>query len=65
MTVIKMTDFISVLLMSKRQDQYDNTSQILFSNNYILKFFKTHQRFIKNDEVAKILILQRRFRLTL
>ena len=65
MTVVRMTDFISVLLMNKRIDKYDTGSEIIFSHNYILKFLTTHERFINNDEVTKIMILQRRFRLTL
>ena len=65
MTIVRMTDFISVLLMNKRDDEYDLLSKISFSNNYIMKFLKTHERFINNDEVTKIMILQRRFRLTL
>ena len=65
MTIVRMTDFISVLLMNKRIDKYDYNSEVNFSHNYILKFLQTHSRFINNDEVAKILIMERRFRLTL
>ena len=65
MTTIRMTDFISVLLMNKRDNKHDINSDIIFSHKYILKFVETHSRFINADEVTKILILQRRFRLTL
>ena len=65
MTIVRMTDFISVLLMNKRVDQHDISSPIVFSHNYILKFLDTHSRFINNEEVTKILILQRKFRLSL
>ena len=57
MTIVRMTDFISVLLMNKRIDKYDISSDINFSHNYILKFLQTHARFTNNDEVAKILIM--------
>jgi len=57
MTIVRMTDFISVLLMNKRADNHNSNSQIIFSHNYILKFFETHKRFINNDELTKILIL--------
>jgi len=65
MTIVRITDFISVLLMNKREDNNNVGSEIIFSHNYILKFFATHSAFLNNDEVTKILILQRRFRLTL
>jgi len=52
-----MTDFISVLLMNKRIDNHNVQSDVIFSHNYILKFFETHSRFINNDELTKILIL--------
>jgi len=42
MTTVRMTDFISVLLMNKRVDKYDRSSEIMFSHNYIVKFLKTH-----------------------
>ena len=38
MTTVRMTDFISTLLMNKREDQYDIDSEVMFSHNYILKF---------------------------
>ena len=65
MTTLKLIDFIQVLVDNKRVDLSDNNSPVLFSHSYILKFLKFHAQFIKEDEVLKILILQRRFRLTL
>jgi hypothetical protein len=65
MTTVKLTDFVSTLLMNKREDKTDNDSEIIFSHNYILKFLKTHEKFVNNDEITKILILERRFRLSL
>jgi len=65
MTLVRMTDFISVLLTNKRDSKHDVASEIIFSHNYIMKFLDTHSRFINSDEVTKILIMERRFRLTL
>ena len=38
MTTVRMTDFISTLLMNKREDKFDIESEVMFSHNYILKF---------------------------
>lgn len=65
MTPIKMTDFISVLLNNKREDLYKMESEILFSHNYILKFIETHYQFVNHEEVTKLMIMARRFRLSL
>ena len=59
MTPLKLTDFISVLLDHKRQIAGDINSPIIFSHNYILKFFMIHSEFINVEEVLKIMILQR------
>ena len=65
MTPIKLTDFLSVLVESKREDQFEITSKIMFSDSYILKFLDFHFQYAKADEVIKIFIISRRFRLTL
>ena len=60
-----MLDFLSVLVENKKEDPYDLNSPILFSHNYILKFLETHKEFVNPEEVIKIFILARRFRLSL
>lgn len=60
-----LLDFISVMIDNKREDNFKIDSQIQFSHNYILKFLNTHKKFVFNDQVIKILILARRFRLSL
>ena len=60
-----LTDFLSVLVTNKREDIYSNDSPIQFTSNYILKFLEEHRTFVKNEEVIKIFIMQRKFRLTL
>jgi hypothetical protein len=40
-------------------------SEIIFSNNYVLEFLDMHSEFVKQEQVVKILILARRFRLSL
>ena len=65
MTPVCMTDLISVLLENKREDNYKIESDIIFSHNYILKFIETHYKFVNHDEITKIMIMARRFRLSL
>ena len=64
-TTIKLIDFISVLVLNKREDTHTIDSKIIFSHNYILKFLEYHTKFVNSDEVIKIFILARRFRLSL
>jgi len=65
MTPIKLTDFLSVLVANKREMQYIIDSKIIFSDSYILKFLDFHFEFAIPEEVIKIFILARRFRLSL
>jgi len=37
----------------------------MFSQKYVLRFLETHAKFVKDDEVLKILILAKKFRLSL
>jgi hypothetical protein len=65
MTTLQLIDFVSVMVLNKRIDPDDYKSEIIFSHKTILKFLETHEEFVKTDEVVKIFILSRRFRLTL
>ena len=64
-TTIKLIDFISVLVENKREDTSKMDSKIIFGHNFILKFLEHHKKFVNDDEVIKIFILARRFRLSL
>ena len=65
MTMIKLLDFISVMLYTKKEDIHDIDSPVLFPNNFILDFMRIHRAFLLSDEVIRICILSRRFRLAL
>ena len=64
-TPVQLLDFLSVMISNKREDNFDVKSNVLFSHHKILNFLKEHERFVKEDQVVKILISQRKFRLTL
>ena len=64
-TPARLLDFVSVLVQNKREDKFSLDSEIIFSNNYIVKFLNTHNKFVVYDEVVKIFILSRRFRLSI
>jgi len=49
MTTLKLIDFISVMVQNKRQDQDDYKSKIIFGHKTILKFLKTHHKFVEHD----------------
>jgi len=65
MTPVQLIDFLSVMVLNKRTDPDDFKSGIMFSHKKILNFLETHEEFVQADEVVKILILSRRFRLSL
>ena len=65
MTMLKLLDFISVMLYTKRDDLFDIDSPVLFTNNMILEFMDIHKKFLIADEVVRICILSRRFRLAI
>ena len=62
---MQLLDFLSVMIENKRANNFDLDSEIQFSHNYVLEFLEHHKEFVKNDQVAKILILARRFRLSM
>jgi hypothetical protein len=65
MTPVRLIDFISVMVLNKREDNNDMDSKIIFNHQTILDFLKFHERFTEPEEIMKVLILSRRFRLSL
>ena len=51
------------MLYTKREDLFEIDSPILFTNNFILDFINIHVKFLIPEEVVRICILSRRFRL--
>jgi len=65
MCQLKLTDFVSVLLKNKREDQFNLQSTVLFDHNYILSFLKKHSKFVVPHEILLVLIIENKFRLSL
>ena len=65
MSILRLIDFLSVMLSNKREDITDFNSKITFNHKAILNFLKIHDAFVLQDEVVKIFVLARRFRLSL
>jgi len=65
MCPLKLADFVSVLVLNKRKDNYDLESELIFDHNYILNFLKTHQEFVIPHEMLMIFIMAKKFRLSL
>lgn len=65
LTPLMLLDFISVMLQFKRFDNFDMESKMQFDNGQILKFMKTHSAFLVPEQVIRICILYKRFRLTI
>lgn len=65
MTVVRLIDFVTVMVQNKRQDKFDINSPVMFSNEFILDFLEYHKKFVVYEQVIKIFILNRKFRLSL
>ena len=65
MTVVRLSDFVSILLYSKRLDNDDLESPILFEHNDILEFLEEYDEFLNPNEVVLMCIRAQRFRLSL
>ena len=63
-TIVQLVDFISVLVMNKRIDQFSN-SEVIFPHSHIVKFLETHKKFLKTQQAIKVFIMSRKFRLAL
>ena len=64
-STVELLDFVSVLITNKRVDDDQFDSPIQFNHNYVLRFLERHSKYVKADQVLKILILEGKFRLSL
>ena len=53
------------MIDNKREDNFDIESKIIFSHNYVLKFLEHHKDYVHEDQIIKIFIMAKRFRLSL
>ena len=53
------------MIENKRIDKHNVDSEIIFPHQSVLDFLETHDKHIISEEVIKIFILARRFRLSL
>lgn len=65
MTTVKFLDFISVMIENKREVQFVEDAPVIFTHKQILAFLTEMKQFAIPEEVIKILILARKFRLSL
>lgn len=65
MTIVKLVDFVSIMVANKREDELEIESEINFSHNYIMNFLRTHKEHVETEQVIRIFIMGRRFRLSL
>ena len=56
MTIVRLSDFVSVLILNKRLDNDDLDSPILFDNLFILKFLKEYNEYVNPTEVVLMMI---------
>lgn len=64
-TPVYLVDFLSVMVSNKREDQFDDDSEMLFNHNHIVKFLDTHSDYLNHQEIIKVFIMNRKFRLTI
>ena len=65
MSPIRLIDFISVLISHKREHEHDIDSKILFTHREILEFIDHFKVYVNAEEIVKVLIQARKFRLSL
>jgi hypothetical protein len=53
------------MIEHKRMDNSDLQSEKMFGHKSVLEFLKINKKYVKADQVIKILILERKFRLSL
>jgi hypothetical protein len=44
-TPVMLVDFVSVMVLNKRLDQYDTESEVLFDHDYVVRFLERHKTF--------------------
>lgn len=64
-TIVQLVDFISVLVLNKREDEFDSLDDIIFPHEHIIKFLETHAEFMQPEQAIKVFIMSRKFRLAL
>jgi hypothetical protein len=48
-TPVELLDFVSVMIENKREDKFELNSELMFPNNYVLKFLEYHHKYVKED----------------
>ena len=64
-TPVQLVDFISVMVLNKRVDNFIVDSKVLFNHEKIVKFLERHKQFMNPEEIIKVLIMSRKFRLSI
>ena len=64
-TVVKFLDFFSVMIENKREEQYVVDAAVIFTHKQTLGFLEDMSEYVIPEEVIKILILARKFRLSI
>jgi len=64
-TPVQLVDFISVMVLNKRVDNFIVDSKVLFNHEKIVKFLERHKQFMNREEIIKVLIMSRKFRLSI
>lgn len=64
-TTVQLVDFISVLVLNKRADEFNSQDEIIFPHEHIVKFLETHEEFMMPSQAIKVFIMSRKFRLAL
>jgi len=63
-TVVRLVDFISVMVSNKREDRY-SFGTIIFPYQHIIEFLEIHKKFMFTNQIIKVFILNSRFRLSI
>ena len=63
-TVIRLVDFISVMVSHKRHEKY-SMGEVIFPHSHVIEFLDIHNKVLFSNQAIKVFILNSRFRLTL
>lgn len=53
------------MVLNKREDLFDENSKLLFPHSHIVKFLERHKQEMKHEQVIKVFIMSRKFRLSI
>ena len=53
------------MVLSKRQNEFDDESEVIFNHNHVVQFLKRHSQFLNPEETIKVFIMSRKFRLSI